>query len=262
MRIEALIKAKFLKRYKRFFIDGELSSGEVVVGHCPNTGSMKSLLDEAEEVWLRYDNNPKRKLKYTAEFLKLKSGAIALINTQRPNALVEEYLLGWDPQGNQAHLLKETQPQLADLFSSVSTWKREVKYGQENSKIDLWGQTKSEQEVYLEVKNMTLMDSPQWGSFPDAVTVRGQKHLRELTQLVEQPCTIPVLCFLASRNDIENYGVASHIDPHYAELFEEARQAGVAVWVPRLQYQIEEDQDQVHVEMTLGSELNFQANPH
>lgn len=244
MKLNGLIIAKFVQRYKRFFIDAKLPNGEIVVVHCPNTGSMRSLIDEVDEVWLRYDDNPKRKLKYTAEILKLTSGALALINTQRPNALVEEHLLYSN--------LSQTLPKDLKVLEQVDTWKREVKYGSEKSKIDLYGlASQSEIQVYLEVKNMTLMDQPTWGSFPDAKTERGQKHLRELME-VQSSSVYSVLCFLVSRTDIESYGVADHIDPTYAELFHEAQAAGVLVWAPKLQYQVQEHQGICDVEMTLG----------
>lgn len=251
MKLNGLIIAKFIQRYKRFFIDAKLPSGEIVVAHCPNTGSMKSLIDEVDEVWLRYDDNPKRKLKYTAEILKLNSGALALINTQRPNALVEEYLLSSD--------LQHTLPQDLKILEQMDTWKREVKYGSEKSKIDLYGSVPKEDiQVYLEVKNMTLMDQPTWGSFPDAKTERGQKHLRELME-VRSSSTYAVLCFLVSRTDIECYGVAQHIDPIYAELFDQAQAAGVLIWAPKLQYHVHENQGICDVEMTLGEAVPWKA---
>lgn len=251
MKLNGLIIAKFVQRYKRFFIDAKLPSGEIVVAHCPNTGSMKSLIDEVDEVWLRYDDNPKRKLKYTAEILKLNSGALALINTQRPNALVEEYLLSSD--------LQHTLPQDLKILEQMDTWKREVKYGSEKSKIDLYGSAPEDDiQVYLEVKNMTLMDQPTWGSFPDAKTERGQKHLRELME-VRSSSTYAVLCFLVSRTDIECYGVAQHIDPIYAELFHQAQAAGVLVWAPQLQYHVHENQGICDVEMTLSEAVPWKA---
>lgn len=262
MQLENLIPAKFVKRYKRFFIDGELPNGDIAVAHCPNTGSMKSLLDEAEEVWLRYEDNPKRKLKYTAEVLKLKSGALALINTQRPNALVEEYLKSFQEDESYPYQL----PSLPKVFSKTAPqWdklKREVKYGKENSKIDIWGEFEGK-EYFVEVKNLTLMDAPSWGSFPDAKTERGQKHLRELTELMSTKTQTPILCFLASRTDISSYGIASHIDSKYGELFQEAEEAGVGIWVPQLQFEHQVNSDgTINLSMHLGEELTYTENPH
>ena len=262
MQLTNLIPAKFLKRYKRFFIDGELSDGKVVTAHCPNTGSMKTLLDEAHEVWLRYEENPKRKLKYTAEVIKLKSGALALINTQRPNVLVEEYLLSFQSDQSYPYEL----PRLPKVFQGVEPrWnrlKREVKYGRENSKIDIWGE-KDGTEYFVEVKNLTLMDSPHWGSFPDSVTQRGQKHLRELTAILSEDSHIPILCFLASRTDLQTYGIATHIDSNYAALYQIAKDTGVGIWVPQLRFKHQQNQDgTISLSMYLGEELSFRENPH
>ena len=245
MKIQNLICAKFIRRYKRFFIDAELQNGETVVAHCPNTGSMKTLLDQTDEVWIRFDDNPKRKLKYTAEILKLQSGTLALVNTQRPNAIIEEALSSGQ----------------VDFLSDFKVWKREVKYGSENSKIDIWSQS-GEQEVFVEVKNMTLMDQPGWGSFPDAVTTRGQKHLRELLEVAQTDNMQAVLCFLVSRDDVETFGIAGHIDSTYQTLYDEAVAGGVQVWAPTVIYEVskmgqnENGDSLVDVEMTLGKALD------
>ncbi|WP_428240050.1 DNA/RNA nuclease SfsA [Gynuella sp.] len=207
----ALVEGRLVRRYKRFFMDAELPDGRIVTAHCPNTGSMKNLLLPGAPVWLLPNDDPKRKLRYTWELLERKGEMIA-VNTQRANALVAESL--------REHWIAE----LADY----QTVRSEVRYGQENSRIDFLLQQPGLPDCYVEVKNVTLMESDGHGYFPDAVTSRGQKHLRELTLLAQQGYAA-VLLFHVAHSGIKTVRAAGHIDPQYAAALVNARQAGVRV---------------------------------
>lgn len=207
-----LIEARLIKRYKRFLADMELADGSIVTAHCPNTGSMLGCKPDHARVWLTESDNPKRKLRYTWELVETTPNQYACINTARPNAQVEEAVA------------QQWVPELAG-YTAI---RREKKYGEENSRIDLHlSGHESRADAWVEVKNVTLCESGQ-GYFPDAVTVRGQKHLRELmaqVQLGERA----VLFFCVNHTGIESVQPADHIDPEYGRLLREAVRAGVEV---------------------------------
>lgn len=202
-----LKKGTLIKRYKRFFADVKLEDGQEVVSHCPNTGSMKSCGSPGDTVFLQPSDNPKRKLAYTWEYTQVPGGFIG-INTQRPNRIVE------------AAIREGLIPELRG-YESIQ---REKAYG-ERSKIDLLLSKKGLPDCYVEIKNVTLREGNQI-LFPDAVTERGQKHLREMMQLIRSGKRA-VMFYLINRPDGELFAPAQHIDPQYAELYCEAKNAGV-----------------------------------
>ena len=206
----SLSKGKLLRRYKRFLADVQTSSGEIITIHCPNTGSMKNCWAENTPCWYSDSGNPKRKYRHTLEITTTPEGALAGVNTGRANHLVEEAI--------RAGGITELQgyPQL----------RREVKYGEENSRIDflLGGEPG---DCYVEVKNVTLAEGPR-GLFPDAVSARGTKHLRELQKLVASG-TRAVLFYCVQHSQIETVEAAAEIDPAYAAALKEAVAAGVEV---------------------------------
>lgn len=213
-----LIEGRLVKRYKRFLADVVLPDGSVVTAHCPNTGSMRGCQPDNARVWLTGNNNPKRKLRYTWELVEVASGHVACINTARPNAQVGDAI--------DAGVISE--------LSGYAASKSEVKYGAENSRIDwfLSGHG-SQPDAWVEVKNVTLseltdMHSVPQGFFPDAVTVRGQKHLRELMAQAEAGDRA-VLCFCVNHTGIDVVRPADHIDPTYGGLLREAAAAGVEI---------------------------------
>ena len=209
-----LTPATFLKRYKRFMADVRLANGEVITVHCPNSGSMKTLLTPEVPCLIHNSQNPKRKLRYTLTLLGLQNGGWALVDTQRPNAMVEEGILNGT--------IKELQ--------GYDSLRREVKYGSENSRIDILLESPDRPPCYVEVKNNTMLSSvtSNQSDFPDAVTERGAKHLRELMEMKKQGCRA-VLFFTVNRTDVTSCGVAPYIDPKYCELIKEAVNAGVEV---------------------------------
>ncbi|MCB5162940.1 DNA/RNA nuclease SfsA [Marinomonas algarum] len=205
-----LIEGKLLRRYKRFLSDIELPNGEVVA-HCPNTGSMRRCQQDGARVWLSKSNNPKRKLGYTWELVEVDGEYLACINTGWPNKLVGEAIAN----------------NVIDELNGYSEQKAEVKYG-ENSRID-WLLTDAEgKKCYVEVKNVTLLESDGGGYFPDAVTERGRKHLFELLRMVQEGHRA-VLFFCVSHEGINSVSPAAHIDKKYAEAFKSVIDQGVEV---------------------------------
>ncbi len=216
--------AKLLRRYKRFLADVQLPSGQLITVHCPNTGSMKNCIKEFSICWLSLSNNPKRKYPFTLELVTTPTEHLAWIHSQMANAVVVEAL-----HSGSIHELKG--------YSNVQT---EVKYG-EASRIDFL-LSEGESQCFVEVKSVTLLDenlvyegdisSSVVGCFPDAVSLRGQKHLRELMAVVKLGQRA-VLLFCVMHNGIEAVAAASHIDSEYAVLLELARTIGVEVLVYR-----------------------------
>ena len=209
---EPLVEGRLIRRYKRFLADVRLPDGTEVTAHCPNTGSMLGCQPENARVWLSRSDNPKRKLQYTWELVETSPGLLACINTARPNAQARGAVAGGE---------------VAEL-SGYTSCRSEVKYGEEKSRIDLLlSGHKQQPDAWVEVKNVTLAEDAQ-GFFPDAVTTRGQKHLRELMAQVANGDRA-VLFFVVNHTGIETVRPADHIDPTYGQLLRQACDAGVEV---------------------------------
>jgi sugar fermentation stimulation protein A len=209
-----LESCRLIKRYKRFLADvvhPEL--GELTV-HCPNTGSMKNCWEPGWNAWVLDSGNPKRKYLHTWVVSESAQGEVIGINTHFANEVVYEAL----------------QQGLIPELDSFVELKREVKYGSENSRIDFLTVNEKAQKCYIEVKSVTLHEGEGIGSFPDAVSVRGQKHLRELMVCVEAGHRA-VLLFVVQHSAIEQVIPAHHIDSTYAELLQKAVNLGVEVLV-------------------------------
>lgn len=207
-----LFHGTLIKRYKRFLADVKLDNGEIVTAHCANSGSMLSLKDEGNEVWLSPATNPKAKLDYKWEIVKA-DGAMVSINTSWPNKLVEEAILDGT--------ISELQ--------GYDDLRREMKYGQK-SRIDLFLSNHPENaDCYVEVKSVTLSRETALAEFPDSVTARGTKHLNELKDMVDQGSR-SVMLYLAQRSDINKFKVASDIDPAYADALKMAKENGVEAY--------------------------------
>lgn len=207
---KSLIEGRFVRRYKRFFADVEGPGGEVLVAHCPNSGSMESCKTPGARAWVSPSDDPRRKLRYTLEIVE-SHGALAGVNTALPNHLAEEAV--------RAGVVAELQ--------GYDGLRREVRYGSERSRIDLLLE-RGDERCYVEVKNVTLGDGGEVARFPDAVTARGTKHLRELTQMVAEGHRA-VLLFCVSRTDARVVEPADDIDPQYGRTLREAAAAGVEV---------------------------------
>ncbi len=210
-----LQKATLIKRYKRFLADITLEDGTVTTAHVANTGAMTGCAQPEDTVWYSTSDNPKRKYPLSWELTQTQSEHFICVNTIKANQLAEEAINNG--------VIKE--------LIDYKNLKREVKYGDENSRIDIFlSQHKTNTpDAYVEVKSVTLLDNNQ-GYFPDAVTTRGQKHLRELISIAKSGKRA-VLFFAVLHSGINSVNVAKHIDPKYAELLEEAISSGVEVLV-------------------------------
>lgn len=203
-----LIPGKLIRRYKRFLADVELGTGETVVAHCTNSGSMKSCIEADADVYLSPANDPKRKTKYTWEMIRIGDGWVG-VNTFIPN------LLAFDAIKNQ---------QIVGLKGYTEV-KREVKYG--NSRIDIFAQNDDE-KCFIEVKNVTLKDG-HFARFPDAVTTRGKKHLETLME-IKAAGMRAVMLYVVQRMDVDMFAPAWDIDPDYAETLVGAFASGVEIF--------------------------------
>ncbi|QDU86450.1 Sugar fermentation stimulation protein A [Planctomycetes bacterium Pla163] len=219
MRIDQpLVEGKLVRRYKRFLTDVELPSGEVLVAHCPNTGSLLGCKEEGSPVWLRDTQDPKRKLRHSWQAVKVGETWVN-VDTNLPNKVVAE-------------ALRDRRIPGLDGYDTVRT---EVKYGT-NSRIDvlLEDSAGALPPCYVEVKNTTLADGGV-ARFPDAVTTRGLKHLGELEQVVKDGARA-VQFFFVSRGDVTSFEPAGDIDPDYTAGLVSAVKGGVEVvaWSTRV----------------------------
>ncbi|MFT5593364.1 MAG: sugar fermentation stimulation protein A [Oceanicoccus sp.] len=219
-----LKKGKWIKRYKRFMVDLTLADGSELTVHSANTGSMKNCFVEGGDAWYWDSENDKRKYPHSLELTETPSGHVACINTSRPNYLAVEAI--------ENGTVKELQ--------DYQALKTEVRYGDEKSRIDilLVGGAK---DIYVEVKNTTLLENTKQGVpsedgdategigyFPDSVSERASKHLRELMRMVELGHR-GVIFFCVNHTGIKQVRPADHIDKVYGELLREAKQKGVEV---------------------------------
>jgi len=197
-----LIKGKLIKRYKRFFVDIKVNNS-ILTAHCPNTGSMMGLLDEGNSVWLTKNDDPKRKLKFTLEMIKVNNKLIG-VNTHRANRIVEH--------GLKNKLIKE--------FKLINKITPEFKYSNDTRFDFLCDKN------IVEVKNVTLLRNKKFAEFPDAVTSRGSKHLINLINSIKKSYK-PYVLFLTQIQGINNFRIAKDIDNNYYQNYMMAKKAGV-----------------------------------
>lgn len=201
-----LVRGRLVRRHKRFKADVTLSNGHIVTAFCPNTGSMASCSEPGRTVYLSRHNRPDRKLKYTWEMIKMPSSLVG-VNTGVPNRLVKASI--------QAGRIRE--------LTGYDRLRAEVRYGR-NSRIDLLLE-QGEKRCYIEIKNCTLVEKGI-AYFPDAVTSRGLKHLKELQKEVDSG-NRAVMVYLVQRMDAKEFRPAHHIDPAYGREFKIAMDRGV-----------------------------------
>ena len=183
--------------------------GEKLTLHCANTGAMTGCATPGDTVWYSTSDSVTRKYPHSWELTETQQDHWICVNTLRANNLVKEALAN------------QTIPEL----SGYSALRSEVRYGAEKSRIDFLLQADNRANCYIEVKSVTLLQQGK-GYFPDAVTVRGQKHLRELAKMAENG-ERAVLFFAVLHSGIEDVTPARHIDARYAELLAQAQQSGV-----------------------------------
>ena len=203
---KALIKGKFVKRYKRFFADVKVNK-RIITAHCPNTGSMMGLLNENNDAWVSKNDNPKRKLKFTLEILKSKNNLIG-INTHLANKLVFEGLK------NNSFL----------EFKNLENIQPEVFYNKD-TRFDFLV-SKKNKKSFIEVKNVTLIRDNKNSEFPDAITTRGSKHIKTLIEASKKGYQCYVL-FLVQISNCKYFKIAKDIDKEYYENYKYAKKVGV-----------------------------------
>lgn len=244
-----LKKATLIKRYKRFLADVILEDGSETTLHVANTGAMTGCAEPGDTIWYSTSSNPKRKYPFSWEITQTKDNHFICVNTMRANQLVEEAI--------KADLIHELQ--------GYDNLQREVKYGDENSKVDIYlsqGTTNStKKDAYVEVKSVTLLGktiqqhADGQGFFPDSVTVRGQKHLRELTTLSQQGSRT-VLFFAILHSGINKVSAAHHIDKKYGELLKVAQTENVEVLAYKADFQLKSKQ--LEIQLTKRIPVNNQ----
>jgi len=205
-----LVPGTLIQRYKRFLADVRLDDGCVVTAHSTNTGSMKTCWEPGDTVLLEPAANPDRKLKFTWLAVARPGGWVG-VETGMPNRVVAEAAR------------RDALPGLPGLH----TVRTEVKYGAERSRIDVLALDGEGRQVFIEVKNATLK-AGDWALFPDAVTERGTKHLRELQAMVEEGHRAAI-AFFVHRSDVDRFDAAREIDPAYALELDHAAAKGVEV---------------------------------
>jgi sugar fermentation stimulation protein A len=203
---KSLVKGKLIKRYKRFFTDVKLNK-EVVTAHCPNTGSMKGLLDEGNDVYLLPNNDPKRKLKYGLEIIKTRKNLVG-VNTHMANKIVHH--------GLENNLIGELKN--SDLIKPEVFFNKETRF---DFLIE-----RNKQKSFVEVKNVTLFRNKDTAEFPDAVTARGSKHLLTLIDAIKKGYQ-SYLLFLVQIQNMNKFKIAKDIDSEYYNNYLIAKKAGV-----------------------------------
>ena len=203
---KSLLKGKLIKRYKRFFADIKLDK-EIVTAHCPNTGSMKGLLDEGNDVFVLPNNNPKRKLKFGLEIIKTRNNLVG-VNTHMANRIAQHAL--------ENNLIKELQNN--DLVKPEVFFNKETRFD--------FLLEKKKQKIFLEVKNVTLFRDKNTAEFPDATTTRGSKHLLTLIDAIKKGYK-SYLLFLVQIQNMEKFKIAKDIDVEYYNNYLKAKKAGV-----------------------------------
>jgi sugar fermentation stimulation protein A len=210
-----LLRGTLVKRYKRFFADIQLDSGDLITAHCPNTGPMTGVCTIGAPVYVSQSDNPQRKLPYTWEMIQVNDTVPTWsgVNTSLPNRVIKAVL--------ERHLI----PELGE-YQQVRS---EVPYGQEKSRIDFVldnGIDEPGPPIYVEVKN-TTWTAGNLALFPDTVTTRGQKHIRELVNLL--PEVQAVMLYFINRGDCTAFAPGDSADRHYGELLRDAIAQGLKV---------------------------------
>ncbi len=207
---EPLISGRLVRRYQRFLAEVDLDHGRRVTAHCPNSGSMLGCLADNAPVRLSHHPAPQRRTAYTWEMIRI-GGTWVGVNTGLPNKLVAEAAR------------QRALPPFADALAV----RPEVPLAP-GVRLDLLVERKRG-PLWVEVKNVTLVEGGL-ARFPDAVTARGAKHLREMRALTARG-QAAAMVYLVQREDAETFSPARDIDPSYARELELALADGVEAWV-------------------------------
>jgi len=207
---QPMAHGRLVQRYKRFFADVTMDSGEALTAHCPNPGAMLGLNAPGLGVWLSRSDKATRKLAWTLELVEADGGMVG-VNTLNPNRLVAE------------GLATDAIPELA----GYAVHRREVKFGAA-SRVDFVLTGPGRPDCYVEVKNCHLRRQGALAEFPDCVAARSAKHLRELAAEVARG-NRAVQLFVIQRTDCDRFAACADLDPVYAAGLEVAADAGVEV---------------------------------
>ncbi len=216
----ALERGIFQKRYKRFFADVQLKD-ELVVAHVPNTGSLKSVNNPGQPCLISHSDNPDRKLKFTLEMIQSPNGSWVGVNTATPNTITKEKLLavvGQSPVETSA---------VFKYWAQFDEVKPEFKINAETRLDFALKKAKSQKMHFIEVKNVTLAEG-KTALFPDSVSERAQKHVRELMRLIHEGNTAEIV-FTVQRSDCDSFAPADSIDPEYGKLLRQASALGLKI---------------------------------
>ena len=205
---ENLLSGTLIKRYKRFFVDVEVNK-QIITAHCPNSGSMLGLLDKKNKVWISKSNNPKRKLKYTLELIKIDDSLVG-VNTVLANKIVLESL-------------KNKSIRELEEFDNI----KPESFYDKNTRFDFFLQKKNK-KVFLEVKNVTMSTKKGLAEFPDAITTRGTKHLIKLLEAKKKGYESYIL-YLIQRENCEQFKISDTIDVEYKKTFLNIKKNGVKI---------------------------------
>jgi len=229
----ALTPGRLIKRYKRFLADVALEDGGIVTAHCPNSGSMAACSEPGRRVYLSTHDNPKRKLKYTWEIIHMPDSLVG-VNTLVPNRLVKKSIEnGWVPE-----------------LANYDEVRSEVKTRQ-GSRLDLFLSRSDGCGCFVEIKNCTLVENGL-ACFPDAVTTRGRKHLRELERLTAEGYRC-VMFYFIQRMDANRFRPADHIDPAYGKALRKSHlNGGVEILV----YDVWMDLEHIRLNRKVPCDLN------
>lgn len=232
------VEGKFIKRYKRFFADVEVN-GEVVVAHVPNTGSMKTCMEENAPCFLTHNPDPKRKLKWTLERLNI-GGSLVGVNTGIPNSLVLE---AWEnkivPHWKDFDCAQKEVKINAESRLDMALWRSKDLPGVKKLTMDLIDNLEPHQKLhFIEVKNVTMAQDKK-ALFPDAVTSRGAKHIEELGKLIERGHTCEMI-FVVQREGVSEFDIAREIDPTYDVALQKAAKQGLKVTALKVDFSTDE----------------------
>ena len=205
---ERLLQGTLVKRYKRFFADIKYKN-KIITAHCPNSGSMMGLLNKGNKAWFSLSDNPNRKLKYTLEILEVRNKKVG-INTQLTNKIVLE-------------ALKYKKIDSLVKFNHIKT---ESKFS-DDTRFDFL-LSNNKKKCFLEVKNVTLLREKKIAEFPDAITSRGTKHLKELCNAKKKGYQSYIL-YLIQREDCDSFKIAEDIDKDYEIAFKKAIKNGIQI---------------------------------
>jgi sugar fermentation stimulation protein A len=220
-----LVEGRLIRRYKRFLADVQLARG-VITAACPNTGSLMGCAEAGNRVWLSESDSATRKYRHTWELVEVGKTLVG-INTGLPNALVHEAI---------------ECGAIAELGGYTSV-RREVPYGEERSRVDLVLEAQGRAPCYVEVKNVTAAVTKGVALFPDCVSDRGARHLRELIRLKAAGLR-PVQLYCVQRGDVAEVRPADGVDVEYGRMLREAIAAGVEV----IAYRAKVTPDEVRLE--------------